>query len=434
MWKCSPTRTLFHGLRFSVPFCSYEKDVSSSTPVIPGFPRHPPPSVFTILSEELSDRDEQFSVESIEELDNSAQETALRKLDASMSSQDLHIGLINADEFNDIQNSIIDWEDDSWCPDKDTESVSSLEEDETREVDSNSANSEDEDYVPRLCADWSVHQLAKYLVLPVNMCTAKEPTTNFECRAPGPFEVSVKSRGTAAIVEWMCLHGHTVWKGCSQPTLKRCSVDSPGFCAQYCTYTAMDNDSKNIICMINIDKRETQRNAVIMEKEGFVRTVNTLREELHVTEMCTDAHTQISALFSKGDLKDSGIHHSLDIWHGSKNVGKKVLTAGQQKGCSILQMWNKDICNHFWYCCKTAHHYEDFFNVHTYLRFRSTADLESFNNHILMYASKRFSFSPTVYAARTLLAGLDYNHHIHRPAKRKRDGSIQYVVHYLIGA
>ncbi|KAK1874899.1 tRNA (uracil-5-)-methyltransferase like A [Dissostichus eleginoides] len=80
--------------------------------------------------------------------------------------------------------------------------------------------------------------------------------------------------------------------------------------------------------------------------------------------MCTDAHTQISALFSKGNYKDSGIHHSLDIWHGSKNLGKKVLTAGQQKGCSILEMWNKDICNHFWYCCKTADHYEDFFISH----------------------------------------------------------------------
>ncbi|KAK5876300.1 hypothetical protein CesoFtcFv8_025667 [Champsocephalus esox] len=347
----------------------------------------------------------------------------------------------------------------------------------------------------------SVHQLAKYLVVPVNMCTTKDPTTNFECRAPGPFEISVKSRGTAAIVEWMCLHGHTVWTWCSQPTLKygmlvgdfmlasnillsgnnyakisllfrfmnmgmveRSSffriydyycvdsikdfwnekraklitqlhpkgpvvilgdarMDSPGFCVHYCTYTAMDNDSKNIICMVNIDKRETQRNSVIMEKEGFVHTMNTLREELHVTEMCTDAHTQILALFSKGDLKDSGIHHSLDIWHGSRDLGKKVLTAGQQKGCSILQMWNKDICNHFWYCCKTADHYEDFFdmwigllhhvtgehswalgachhgpllesrekewlkNVHKYLRFRSTADLESFNNHILIEAT-----------------------------------------------
>ncbi|KAI9523184.1 hypothetical protein NQZ68_030533 [Dissostichus eleginoides] len=30
--------------------------------------------------------------------------------------------------------------------------------------------------------------------------------------------------------------------------------------------------------------------------------------------------------YGKGNYKDSGIHHSLDIWHGSKNLGKKVLT------------------------------------------------------------------------------------------------------------
>ncbi|KAF4114314.1 hypothetical protein G5714_004537 [Onychostoma macrolepis] len=48
-------------------------------------------------------------------------------------------------------------------------------------------------------------------------------------------------------------------------------------------------------------------------------------------------------------------------------------------------------------------------NVHKYLHFRSTSELESFHNHILMYASKRFCFSPPVYSARTMLEGLDYN-------------------------
>ena len=66
-------------------------------------------------------------------------------------------------------------------------------------------------------------------------------------------------------------------------------MDSPGFCAQYCTYTAMDNSSKQIISMESLDKRETQRNSVIMEKEGFVRTLETIRQELNVTEVCIDA-------------------------------------------------------------------------------------------------------------------------------------------------
>ncbi|XP_077104644.1 uncharacterized protein LOC143757427 [Siphateles boraxobius] len=43
-----------------------------------------------------------------------------------------------------------------------------------------------------------------------------------------------------------------------------------------------------------------------------------------------------------------------------------------------------------------------------------------------MYASKRFCFTPIVYEARILLAGLDYNNHVPRPPKRRPDGSIEY--------
>lgn len=55
-------------------------------------------------------------------------------------------------------------------------------------------------------------------------------------------------------------------------------MDSPGFCAQYCTYSVMENDSKDIISMVTVDKRETARNSVIMEKEAFIRTFDTLRQ------------------------------------------------------------------------------------------------------------------------------------------------------------
>lgn len=44
-----------------------------------------------------------------------------------------------------------------------------------------------------------------------------------------------------------------------------------------------------------------------------------------------------------------------------------------------------------------------------------------------MYTSKGISFSPPVYEARVLLAGLDYNHHVHRPAMKNRDGALVYV-------
>ena len=58
----------------------------------------------------------------------------------------------------------------------------------------------------------------------------------------------------------------------------------------------------------------------------------------------------------------------------------------------------------------------------THFDFRSTAELENFQNHILMYAAKRFSFIPPVYRARNLLAALDYNEHIDRPLQLNKDG------------
>ncbi len=44
----------------------------------------------------------------------------------------------------------IDWEDETWCLDFETESVSSLEEYDTKEVDSDSEDRDDE-YIPRIC-------------------------------------------------------------------------------------------------------------------------------------------------------------------------------------------------------------------------------------------------------------------------------------------
>lgn len=141
-------------------------------------------------------------------------------------------------------------------------------------------------------------------------------------------------------------------------------MDSPGFCAQYCTYSVMENDSKEIISMVTVDKRETARNSVIMEKEGFIWTFDVLRQDLaNLSEICTDAHNQIAALFTKSIYKSWEVRHTLDMWHGSKNLGKKIHQAGQKKGRSILLRWIKDVCNHFWFCAKMADNYDDFFDM-----------------------------------------------------------------------
>ncbi|CAK6981148.1 uncharacterized protein LOC119503727, partial [Scomber scombrus] len=239
----------------------------------------------------------------------------------------------------------------------------------------------------------------------------------------------------------------------------------------------MADSTKEIISVVTLDKRQTGWSSVIMEREAFIQTVEKLHAEVKLVEFCTDAHVQIGALMNpeRGKLKDSGIKHSLDMWHDTKNIAKKIATL---KGNNILLTWLKDIVNHFWWCCKKAvtaeqflalwvgiiHHIcgshtwavgschqeylEDYRHkeniqensqahkallniilnkrwlkdVHKYLAFRSTADLEAFQSHILMYASKRYAFSPPVYNARVLLAALDYNFHPNRKHMQSKDG------------
>ncbi|KAG1928002.1 hypothetical protein F2P79_023847, partial [Pimephales promelas] len=372
-------------------------------------------------------------------------ETPVQGLETSMSSLDIH-DEINEIEFNHIQNSVIDWADDrTWDPQEDKGDVSTSEEEVTIEEGSDYDDEEsDDDYIPPLCvrtcdvtqqklcldalqaiimedtvydtndqepiesqqvpeiikvlseddiidhpAAIAYHvclkQLAECLLLPIPMCTAKDPQTFVECGAPGPFQIQTKSRGTAVIMKWICPNNHCVWQWNSQPTFKygmqagdfllasnillsgnnygkvallfmfmnmgiveqstffkiqdtycvdtikdfwdthRAGVvsrlqskdnvvvlvdgrmDSPGFCAQYCTYTIMENDTKEILSLVNVDKRETQRNSVIMEKEGFIRSFDQLYHEVKLAEVCTDAHSQISALFSRAA---KGLFHS----------------------------------------------------------------------------------------------------------------------------
>lgn len=139
--------------------------------------------------------------------------------------------------------------------------------------------------------------------------------------------------------------------------------DSPGHCAQYCSYTLMDNDTKKILTIHTLDKRMTDRKSPNMEKAGFEAALNELLEEnIKVKEVVTDVHLGIGSIMSKiflvkqmfcttviqtvmaitidatnflkmffadkthfAEKQYSEIHHSHDIWHAAKNLGKKVL-------------------------------------------------------------------------------------------------------------
>ncbi|KAL7397176.1 hypothetical protein ABVT39_018001 [Epinephelus coioides] len=222
----------------------------------------------------------------------------------------------------------------------------------------------------------NLRMLATFLQLPIQNCPAEG------CHGKPPFEVTVASRGSAVILQWLCPYEQSVWKWNSQPLLKfsmqggdfmlatnillsgnnyakiallfksmnmgivanktffhiqdtycvdtvkefwlekRAEVidrlrtkdhvvvlgdgrmDSPGHCAQYCTYTTIEQESRDIVHIVTVDKRETNKNSVVMEREGFIQTMDALLQEIAVKEVVTSVHTQISALMGSAAHQD----------------------------------------------------------------------------------------------------------------------------------
>ncbi|XP_052779482.1 uncharacterized protein LOC128216843 [Mya arenaria] len=255
-------------------------------------------------------------------------------------------------------------------------------------------------------------------------------------------------------------------------------MDSPGYCAKYCTYTVMDQKSKKIVAMEIVDKRECQLKAGLMEATGFKRALTDLQNTVNVTEVVTDAHPQISSIMRK---QFPSIIHSWDMWHGAKTFSRKLCAASQEKGNDAIKPWIGPIINHFFYsaetCCgddmllktrlvsvlnhvsnrhewghggcnhgpltdgekqkewinPTGIEMETLEKIITAPRFlntmkyyvtcQTTSELESFNNHILMYVSKRHAYSYDVYKCRCQIAAIDYMKHLDRPYRKNKKGS-----------
>lgn len=77
-------------------------------------------------------------------------------------------------------------------------------------------------------------------------------------------------------------------------------MDSPGHCAQFCTYTFMEYETKKILCIVTMDKRMTEKNSSLLEKACFLKGLRELlNKNLRIVEVVTDAHPQIESLMSK---------------------------------------------------------------------------------------------------------------------------------------
>ena len=70
-----------------------------------------------------------------------------------------------------------------------------------------------------------------------------------------------------------------------------------------------------------------------MEKEGFIRCVDHLREDhkVNVKLISTDRHSQIRKMM-RDNKKYKGVTHQFDPWHIAKGISKKLVKAGKKKG------------------------------------------------------------------------------------------------------
>ena len=77
-------------------------------------------------------------------------------------------------------------------------------------------------------------------------------------------------------------------------------MDSSGHCAQYCSYTMMDNTTKQIVSLVTMDKTHIAGKSANLEKACFIKSMTALTQKrVRISEVVTDSHVQITALMSK---------------------------------------------------------------------------------------------------------------------------------------
>lgn len=77
-------------------------------------------------------------------------------------------------------------------------------------------------------------------------------------------------------------------------------MDSPGHCAQYCTYTFMEHDTHKILRIITLDKLMTRGKSAVLEKACFQKALQfLLHHNMKIVKIVTDAHVQIEALMRR---------------------------------------------------------------------------------------------------------------------------------------
>ncbi|XP_063050007.1 uncharacterized protein LOC134444712 [Engraulis encrasicolus] len=142
-----------------------------------------------------------------------------------------------------------------------------------------------------------------------------------------------------------CASGHTI----DLSGDARC--DSPSFSSKYCTYSFLDDATKEIVHFELVQVTEAS-SSVAMELTGFQRGLDYLLERgLKVGVVTTDRSPSVRKFMRENY---SSIQHEFDIWHVAKGVKKKLMAISSKKDTKPLEEWIKSITNHLYYSCGSS--------------------------------------------------------------------------------
>ncbi|CAH1266741.1 Hypp3552 [Branchiostoma lanceolatum] len=188
------------------------------------------------------------------------------------------------------------------------------------------------------------------------------------CSEPGckgKVEPQTRMVGTAMVIESICSCGQKQWIWRSQPRFKF-GLQAGDFMLATNILLSGNNYRKisllfkflNLGCVCQSTFCSIQNQYCLPAIQDFwteMVTSSTERMKMKDGVVLLDPE--------KGQYGVRGIVHSLDMWHGAKNLLKKIVAAGQEKGCSGLKEWTSDIVNHFWWCCGKANDYKEFMEL-----------------------------------------------------------------------
>lgn len=92
-----------------------------------------------------------------------------------------------------------------------------------------------------------------------------------------------------------------------------------------------------------------------MEKEGFLRCINTIQSDLvlKIRVISTDRHVSIKKLM-RTDPRFKHIIHQFDPWHIGKGILKKMIKASKKKDSKLLARWAPAVVNHLYWSIVTC--------------------------------------------------------------------------------